>query len=79
MREVHRQERARAFADLNSREMQILARIAEGETNREIGDGLHLSEKTVRNYVSRILAKLDLTSRAQAGAYAARFRIEDYL
>ncbi len=79
MREVHRQERARAFADLNSQEMQILAGIAEGKTNREIGDKLHLSEKTVRNYVSRILAKLDLTSRAQAGAYAARFRIEDYL
>jgi two-component system, NarL family, response regulator DevR len=79
MREVHRQERASAFADLNSQEMQILAGIAEGKTNREIGDELHLSEKTVRNYVSRILAKLALTSRAQAGAYAARFRIEDYL
>jgi len=79
MREVHRQERARAFADLNSQEMQILARIVQGKTNREIGDALHLSEKTVRNYVSRILDKLDLNSRAQAGAYAARFRIEDYL
>lgn len=79
MREVHRQERARAFADLNSQEMQILAGIAEGKTNREIGDKLHLSEKTVRNYVSRILDKLNLSSRAQAGAYAARFRIEDYL
>jgi two-component system, NarL family, response regulator DevR len=79
MREVHHQERSRAFADLNSQEMQILARIAEGKTNREIGDALHLSEKTVRNYVSRILAKLNLSSRAQAGAHAARFRIEDYL
>lgn len=79
MREVHRQERARAFADLNSQEMQILAGIAEGKTNREIGDKLNLSEKTVRNYVSRILDKLSLSSRAQAGAYAARFRIEDYL
>lgn len=79
MREVHRQERARAFADLNSQEMQILARIVQGKTNREIGDALHLSEKTVRNYVSRILEKLHLNSRAQAGAYAARSRIEDYL
>jgi two-component system response regulator DevR len=79
MREVQRQERAQAFADLNSQEMQILAGIAEGKTNREIGETLHLSEKTVRNYVSRILNKLCLTSRAQAGAYAARFRIEDYL
>jgi DNA-binding NarL/FixJ family response regulator len=79
MREVQRQERSQAFADLNSQEMKILAGIAEGKTNREIGEELHLSEKTVRNYVSRILNKLCLTSRAQAGAYAARFRIEDYL
>lgn len=79
MREVRRQERAHAFADLNAREMQILARIAEGQTNREIGSAIHLSEKTVRNYVSNVLGKLSLTSRAQAAAYAARHRIEDYL
>ena len=59
--------------------MQILARVAEGETNREIGTALQLSEKTVRNYVSIILGKLGLNSRAQAAAYAARNRIEDYL
>jgi two-component system response regulator DevR len=79
MREVRRQERAHAFAELNAQEMQILARIAEGRTNREIGEALHLSEKTVRNYVSLILSKLNLTSRAQAAAYAARHRVEDYL
>jgi two-component system response regulator DevR len=79
MREVRRQERAHAFAGFNAQEMQILARVAEGQTNREIGEALHLSEKTVRNYVSLILSKLDLTSRAQAAAYAARHRIEDYL
>jgi two-component system response regulator DevR len=79
MREVRRQERAHAFADLSAQEMQILARVAEGETNREIGTALQLSEKTVRNYVSIILSKLSLSSRAQAAAYAARHRIEDYL
>lgn len=79
MREVRYQERAHAFASLNAQEMQILARIAEGETNREIGEALHLSEKTVRNYVSIILSKLDLASRAQAAAYAARHRIEEYV
>ena len=79
MREMRRQEQANAFAGLNSQEMQILARVAEGETNREIGEALHLSEKTVRNYVSQILDKLDLASRAQAAAYASRHRIEDYL
>jgi len=59
--------------------MQILARIAEGATNAEIGLQLHLSEKTIRNSVSDVLRKLDLTSRAQAAAYAARHRIEDYM
>jgi DNA-binding NarL/FixJ family response regulator len=79
MREVRRQERAHAFGDLTSQEMQILARIAEGQTNREIGAALHLSEKTVRNYVSAMLSKLELSSRAQAAAYAARHRVEDYI
>jgi two-component system response regulator DevR len=79
MRELRQQERAHAFADLSAQEMQILARVAEGGTNREIGSALQLSEKTVRNYVSIILSKLGLASRAQAAAYAARHRIEDYL
>jgi len=79
IREARRQERADAFANLTRQEMQMLAYIAEGRTNREISEALHLSEKTVRNYVSDILSKLGLTSRAQAAAYAARHRIEDYL
>jgi DNA-binding NarL/FixJ family response regulator len=79
MREVRQLERADAFSDLSKREMQILALIAEGQTNREIADALHLSEKTVRNYVSVILSKLDLNSRAQAAAYAARNRIEGFV
>jgi DNA-binding NarL/FixJ family response regulator len=79
MREMRRQERAHAFAGLSGQEMEILARVAEGETNREIGEAMHLSEKTVRNYVSQLLSKLDLNSRAQAAAYAARHRIEDYV
>ena len=79
MREVRQQERAHAFADLSAQEMQILGRVVEGETNREIGTALQLSEKTVRNYVSIILSKLGLSSRAQAAAYAARHRIEDYI
>jgi two-component system response regulator DevR len=79
MREVRHRERAHAFANLTGSEMQILAHVVEGETNKEIGLALQLSEKTVRNYVSIILSKLGLTSRAQAAAYAARHRIEDYL
>ncbi|MCL7454747.1 MAG: response regulator transcription factor [Anaerolineae bacterium] len=79
VREARRQERAHAFADLTRQELNILALVAEGRTNREIGAEVQLSEKTVRNYVSIILGKLNLASRAQAAAYAARHRIEDYL
>jgi two-component system response regulator DevR len=79
MREVRERERADAFAGLSEQEMQILSLVAEGQTNREIGAALHLSEKTVRNYLSEVLRELDLTSRAQAAAYAARHKIEDYL
>ena len=79
VREATKREQAQAFACLSAQEVRILALIAEGQTNREIGAALHLSEKTVRNYVSDILSKLGLTSRAQAAAYAARHRIEDHL
>jgi DNA-binding NarL/FixJ family response regulator len=79
VREARRRERAQAFADLTAQEMQILALVAEGQTNREIGEAVQLSEKTVRNYVSIILGKLSLSSRAEAAAYAARHRIEDYV
>ncbi len=76
LREAREQEELLAFRGLSDQEMRILARIAEGKTNKEIGDELHLSEKTVRNYVSEILAKLGLSSRVQAAAYAARYHIE---
>jgi two-component system response regulator DevR len=79
MRQMRQQERAHAFAGLTEQELHILALIAEGGTNREIGEALHLSEKTVRNYVSIILSKMEVNSRAQAAAYAARNRIEDYV
>lgn len=59
---------------LNEQEKKILALIGEGKTNREIAAELYLSEKTVRNYVSSILSKLNLCNRAQAAAYAARQR-----
>jgi DNA-binding NarL/FixJ family response regulator len=76
LKEAREQEELLAFRGLSDQEMRILARIAEGKTNKEIGDELHLSEKTVRNYVSEILAKLGLSSRVQAAAYAARYHIE---
>ena len=78
MRHLKRQEWAHAFSGLNARELNILALVTEGKTNGEIGQVLHLSERTVRNYVSTILSKLNLKSRTQAAAFAARNRIEDY-
>jgi two-component system response regulator DevR len=57
--------------DLTARERKILELVAEGLTNRQIGERLHLAEKTVKNYVSNILAKLGLASRTQAALLAA--------
>jgi two-component system, NarL family, response regulator DevR len=57
---------------LSSQEERVLELIATGRTNREIGVELHLAEKTVRNYVSSILAKLEVARRAEAAAYLAR-------
>jgi two-component system response regulator DevR len=60
------------LARLSPQEERILTLVAEGRTNREIGDELHLAEKTVKNYVSSILAKLEVTRRAEAASYLTR-------
>jgi two-component system response regulator DevR len=60
------------LARLSPQEERILALVAEGNTNREIGEELHLAEKTVKNYVSSILSKLEVARRAEAAAYLAR-------
>ena len=57
---------------LTDQEQNILALIGEGLTNREIAARTFLAEKTIKNYVSSILAKLGLTSRTQAALFAAR-------
>ena len=59
---------------LSLRESQVLALIAEGLTNREIGARLGLAEKTVKNYVSGLLAKLGMERRTQAAVYGAERR-----
>lgn len=77
-RAIQKEEKA-AFGELTAQEMQVLALIAEGKTNREIADALFLSEGTVRNYVSSILSKLEVSNRAEAAAYAVQHHLQDFL
>jgi DNA-binding NarL/FixJ family response regulator len=60
---------------LTSQEQKILMLVAEGKTNKEIAAEVFLSDKTVKNYVSSILSKLNLERRAQAAAFVAKHRI----
>jgi DNA-binding NarL/FixJ family response regulator len=60
------------LAALTGQEHRIHELIAEGLTNRQIGERMFLAEKTVKNYVSSILAKLEVARRAEAAAYLAR-------
>jgi len=60
------------FAELSEQELKLLAHIAEGLTNRQIGEQMFLAEKTVKNYVSSILAKLGLERRTQAAVLASK-------
>ena len=62
------------LARLTPTELRILDLIAEGRTNRQIGERIHLAEKTVKNYVSTILRKLEMSRRAEAAAYRAEHR-----
>jgi two-component system response regulator DevR len=57
---------------LTDQESRILDLIGEGLTNRQIGERMHLAEKTVKNYVSSLLAKMGMERRTQAAAYVAR-------
>jgi two-component system response regulator DevR len=60
------------LASLTEQERRILDLIAQGLTNRQIAQSVHLAEKTVKNYVSNLLAKLGMERRTQAAVYAAR-------
>jgi DNA-binding NarL/FixJ family response regulator len=79
MRETTRKAESEAFAALSEQELKVLALVAQGKRNKEIADQVFLSEKTVRNYVSSILSKLALSTRAEAAAYAVKHRIDNYV
>ena len=60
------------LGDLTAQERRILLLVAEGKTNKEIAGEVFLSDKTVKNYVSSILSKLNLQRRTQAAAFVAK-------
>ncbi len=60
------------LASLSEQEQKILLLIADGKTNKEIAEEIFLSDKTVKNYVSSILSKLNLRRRSEAAAFIAR-------
>jgi len=60
------------FDRLTDQERRILSLLADGLTNRQIGECMHLAEKTVKNYVSNVLAKLGMQRRTEAAVYEAR-------
>ena len=79
MKDLQTRAESSAFRDLSQRELDVLALVARGESNREIGQAINLSEITVRNYVSNILEKLHLRNRIELATYAVQHRIEEHL
>ncbi|MFP3854138.1 MAG: response regulator [Anaerolineales bacterium] len=79
VRKAIRDQDASAFADLTDQELRVLGLVSEGKTNKEIAESLYLGQGTVRNYVSNILSKLNVSNRAEAAAFAVRHNIKDYL
>ncbi|MBE2184763.1 MAG: response regulator transcription factor [Anaerolineae bacterium] len=77
MRKADKAQQAAAFSDLTPQELLVLSLVAHGLTNRQIAVKLYLGEGTVRNYVSSVLAKIDVANRAEATAYAVKHNIDD--
>jgi DNA-binding NarL/FixJ family response regulator len=75
VRAAERRADADAFRGLSEHEMMILAALVRGANNTEIGERLHLSEKTIRNHISKILVKLNLSNRVELAAYAIQHRL----
>jgi two-component system, NarL family, response regulator DevR len=78
VRRAEHESRHSALRDFSERELDVLALIAEGKTNEEIATALTLSEKTVANHVSNILAKIGVANRIGAATFAVRNHIERF-
>jgi len=68
----HAPEEDERFSSLTEQERKILMLLADGLTNRQIAEQMYLAEKTVKNYVSNLLAKMGMNRRTEAAVYAAR-------
>jgi DNA-binding NarL/FixJ family response regulator len=79
LRQAERLIDASAFSDLSRRELEVLLLVSQGKSNNEIAQALSVSEKTVRNHVSTLLEKLNLSNRVQLATYAVQHHIVTYL
>jgi len=72
LRPLPTHEQRKAFASLSERELQVVGLVAQGLSNKEISSRLALSDKTVKNHISHILAKMGLSARTQVAVHAIR-------
>lgn len=79
MRKAQQAQHVAAFNELTPQELAVLALVAEGLTNRQIAVKLYLGEGTVRNYVSSVLSKINVSNRAEAAAYAVKNNINELI
>ncbi len=79
LKQLETQVEQSAFKDLSQREMDVLALVAEGDGNKEIGEKLNLTEITVKNYVSNILSKLELRNRIELATFAVNHHLKDHM
>jgi DNA-binding NarL/FixJ family response regulator len=77
MKKADQAQQAAAFSELTAQELAVLSLVAHGLTNRQIALKLYLGEGTVRNYVSSVLAKMGVSNRAEATAYAVKHNIDE--
>ena len=78
-KDIDDERRKDLLGSLSNAEYQVLKLLSKGRTNKEIAEAIFLSEKTVRNYVSSIFSKLNLSTRAEAAAYAVKHHVENHL
>lgn len=79
MRRTERLIDASAFRDLSTRELEVLLLVSQGQNNLEIAEALSVSEKTVRNHMSNLLNKLNLSNRVELATYAVKHHLTSYL